>query len=80
MQAQEEREHGMKVYTYLNDKGKQALFADVKAPKAYPQQKFLVRQLVLLTLNHRSPIKPIPPANATAIPANTTLMARKMTR
>ncbi|KMK75236.1 ferritin [Alkalihalobacillus pseudalcaliphilus] len=34
MQAQEEREHGMKVYTYLNDKGKQALFADVKAPKA----------------------------------------------
>ncbi|WP_078394420.1 ferritin [Shouchella patagoniensis] len=34
MQAEEERVHGMKVYEYLNDKGKQAVFEAIKAPEA----------------------------------------------
>ncbi|KGA95950.1 ferritin [Alkalihalobacillus alcalophilus ATCC 27647 = CGMCC 1.3604] len=33
-QATEERVHGMKVYTYLNDKGHPAIFSEIKAPKA----------------------------------------------
>ncbi len=32
-QAAEEREHGMKVYTYLNDKGHLAVFNALDAPK-----------------------------------------------
>lgn len=33
-QAEEEREHGMKVYDYLNDKGQKAVFEAIQAPKA----------------------------------------------
>lgn len=33
-QAAEERDHGMKVYTYLNDKGHLAVFSALKEPKS----------------------------------------------